>query len=150
MCCGGIGGVSVLTPIMEPIDDVGEASRLFVVKLSGSLLSSSSSSSAESEGGGCGAEPGDALRDISGGGVALMGVGATNTGGDGFLFLILILLLLLLGLRELQPMMSDMKCGVGAFGGLPYTCGCHEFMADDVEIVPSVGETTPTVAVTAV
>lgn len=126
---------------MEPIDDVGEASRLFVVKLSGSLLSSSSSSSAASDGGGCGTEAGDVLRGISGGGVALMGVGATSTGGDGFL---------LLGLQELQPMMSDMKCGVGAFGGLAYTCGCHEFTADDVEIVPSVGETTPTVAVTPV
>lgn len=136
---------------MEPIDDVGEASRLFVVKLSGSLLSSSSSSSsAASEGGGCGTEAGDALRGISGGGVALMGVGATNRGGDGFLFLTVILLLLLLGLYELQPMMSDIKWGVGAFGGFAYTCGCHEFIAHDVEIVPSVGETTPTVAVTPV
>jgi hypothetical protein len=78
-----------------------------------------------------------------------MGVGATNRGADGFLFLVLMLLLLLLGLP--QPMISDMKCGVGTLGGLPYTCGCQELIAaDDAEIVPSVGETTPTAAVTPV
>ena len=100
------------TPIIEPIDDVGEASRLFVVKLSGSLLSSSSSSSVVSEGvgggGGCKTELGDALGGISGGGVALMGVGATKIGGDGFLFA-LILLLLLCELHEPQPIISDIK-----------------------------------------
>jgi hypothetical protein len=103
---------------MEPIDDVGDASRLFVVKLSGSLLnSSSSSSSVVSEGvgggGGCRTEPGEVLGGISGGGVALIGVGATNIGWDGFLLLVLLLLLLLLlftlELREAQPMISEIK-----------------------------------------
>jgi hypothetical protein len=133
---------------MEPIEDVGEASRLFVVKLSGSLLSSSSSSSSSARrgAGGWRTEPGDALRGISGGGVALIGVGATKRGADGFLCLEA---MLLPGLP--QPMMSDMKCGVGTLGGLPYTCGCQELIAaDDAEIVPSVGETTPTAAVTPV
>lgn len=139
------------TPIIEPIDDVGEASRLFVVKLSGSLLSSSSSSSVVSEGvgggGGCKTELGDALGGISGGGVALMGVGATKIGGDGFLLFELILLLLLCELHEPQPIISDIKCGVGVLGGLAYTCGCHELLADDAEMLPSIGEMTPTVAV---
>jgi hypothetical protein len=137
------------TPIIDPTDDVGEASRLFVVKLRGSLLSSSSSSSVVSEGvgggGGCRTEPGEALGGISGGGVALIGVGATTTCGDVFLLLLLLLLLLLHGP---QPMISEMKCGVGVLGGLAYTCGCQELTASDAETVPSVGETTPTVAVT--
>jgi len=128
---------------------VGEASRLFVVKLSGSLLSSSSSSSVVSEGvgggGGCKTELGDALGGISGGGVALMGVGATKIGGDGFLLFALILLLC--ELHEPQPIISDIKCGVGVLGGLAYTCGCHELLADDAEMLPSIGEMTPTDAV---
>jgi hypothetical protein len=121
---------------MEPTDDVGEASRLLVVRLSGSLLRSSSSSSTERVEGGCSTEPGDAL----------MGVGAISTGGDG----LLLLELTLLGLPALQPMMSEMKCGVGALGGFAYTCGCHEFTTHDVEIAPSVGDTAPTVPVTPV
>ena len=137
------------TPIIEPIDDVGEASRLFVVKLSGSLLSSSSSSSVVSEGvgggGGCKTELGDALGGISGGGVALMGVGATKIGGDGFL--LFALKLLLCELHEPQPIISDIKCGVGVLGGLAYTCGCHELLVDDAEMLPSIGEMMPTVAV---
>lgn len=27
---------------------------------------------------------------------------------------------------SLNPRMSTMKCGVGCFGGFPYTCGCQE------------------------